>query len=171
VLPEGVVIPASPLDLAGRSAAALADSRALRLNLRAPEVLSLTDPVLAGASAPGAQFQAADRPDLRPGAQTRVTTEERAPVTVRGLPKRVRPASPSQDERGPEPGAAAPAARQAPVESPAPEAARSLAASLQSSWHRSRQADDAPNPGSPGDERLPARHDATAPDTALDSED
>jgi len=171
VLPEGVVIPAPPPDVAGRSAAALADSRAVRLNLRAPEVLSLTDPVLAGASVAAARLQAAAQPDLRPGVQTRVTTEEVAPVTVRGLPKRVRPGGQSRNERGTEPGRATPAARQAPVASPAPEAARSLAASLQSSWHRSRQADDGPNSGPVPDERLPARRDALAPDPALDSED
>jgi hypothetical protein len=153
VLPEGVVIPAPQPDTAGKPPAALADDRSVRLNLRAPEVLSLAGP----------------RPDLRPGAQARVT-EEMAVVTVRGLPKRVRPGGQSQDERGAEPGAATPAARQAPVESPAPDAARSLAASLQSSWHRSRHADDRPDSESTADERLP-RPGAMAPDSALDSED
>jgi anti-sigma regulatory factor (Ser/Thr protein kinase) len=170
VLPAGVVIAAPPPEVAGRSAAGLADGRAVRLNLRAPEVLALTDPVLAGAPA-AARLQAVARPDLRPGAQTRLTTEEAAPVTVRGLPKRVRPGGQSWNPRGPEPGRAAPAARQAPVASPAPEAARSLAASLQSSWHRSRQADNGPNSGPGPGERLPTRRDAPAPDPALDSED
>ena len=170
VLPAGVVIPAPPLEVAGRPAAGLADSRAVRLNLRAPEVLALTDPVLAGAPV-AARLQAVAQPDLRPGAQTRVTTEEAAPVTVRGLPKRVRPGGQSRNARGTEPGPATPAARQAPVASPAPEAARSLAASLQSSWHRSRQADNGPNSGPGPDERLPTRRDALAPDPALDSED
>ena len=177
VLPEGVVIPAPPPGTAGRPAAALADSRAVRLNLRAPEVLSLTDPMLAAVPVPDTGLPARARPDL--GALTRVTTEEVAPVTVRGLPKRVRPGGQSRDERGAEPGPATPtptpaaplAVRQAPVESPAPEAARSLAASLQSSWHRSRQADDVPDSGSAADERLPARRGALARDTAPESED
>jgi signal transduction histidine kinase len=170
VLPEGVVIPAPQPDTAGKPAAALADDRSVRLNLRAPEVLSLAGTGPAGSAATGARLQAGPRPDLRPGAQARVT-EEMAVVTVRGLPKRVRPGGQSQDERGAEPGAATPAARQAPVESPAPDAARSLAASLQSSWHRSRHADDRPDSGSTADERLPARPGAMAPDGALDSED
>lgn len=170
VLPEGVVIPAPQPDAAGKLAAALADDRSVRLNLRAPEVLSLAGPVPAGPAASGAGLQAGARPDLRPGAQTRVT-EEMPAVTVRGLPKRVRPGGQSQGERGAEPGAATPAARQAPVESPAPDAARSLAASLQSSWHRSRHADDRPDSGSTADERLPARPGAVAPDSAQDSED
>jgi signal transduction histidine kinase len=59
--------------------------------------------------------------------------------TVRRLPRRVRPGSPEQLANGTPvrmPGAARPA------EAPAPERARNLAASLQSSWQRSRDADD-----------------------------
>jgi signal transduction histidine kinase len=171
VLPEGVVIAAPQPDMAGKPVAALADSRSARLNLRAPEVLSLTGPVLvAGVPAPGPQLPADARPGIRPVPQARAT-EELPPVTVRGLPKRVRPGGQSRPARGTEPGGAAHAARQAPVESPAPEAARSLAASLQSSWQRSRQADDVPDSGSAAGERLPTRRDAPARDTALDSED
>jgi signal transduction histidine kinase len=57
----------------------------------------------------------------------------------RRLPRRVRPGSPEQLATGTPvrmPGAARPA------EAPAPEHARNLAASLQSSWLRSREADD-----------------------------
>jgi signal transduction histidine kinase len=70
--------------------------------------------------------------------------------TVRRLPRRVRPGSPEQLANGTPvrmPGAARPA------EAPAPERARNLAASLQSSWQRSREADhDTPDTdlGAPG---------------------
>jgi signal transduction histidine kinase len=70
--------------------------------------------------------------------------------TVRRLPRRVRPGSPEQLANGAPvrmPGAARPA------EAPAPERARNLAASLQSSWQRSREADhDTPDTdlGAPG---------------------
>jgi len=47
-----------------------------------------------------------------------------------------------------------------PAEAPAPDRARSLAASLQSSWRRSREADD-DDPG----------HDLAAPDQTPDSEE
>jgi hypothetical protein len=46
-----------------------------------------------------------------------------------------------------------------PAEAPAPERARNLAASLQSSWQRSREADDKP------------RNDAGVPDVAPDSKE
>jgi signal transduction histidine kinase len=70
--------------------------------------------------------------------------------TVRRLPRRVRPGSPEQLANGTPvrmPGAARPA------EAPAPERARNLAASLQSSWQRTREADhDTPDTdlGAPG---------------------
>jgi signal transduction histidine kinase len=181
VLPEGVVIPAPQPHRVGKPVA-LADARSVRLSLRlpevVPEVLSLASPVMAGLPAPGTPLQADAPPDSRPGAQRRAADEPTA-LTVRGLPKRVRPGSQPQDERGTDAGAATPAVRQAPVESPAPDAARSLAASLQSSWQRSRQVDDRPDSGSTAGERLSARHDtprqdtadALTPDTALDSED
>ena len=69
-----------------------------------------------------------------------------APAALHGLPQRVRPDSqPGNDGAG---GAANPEAipRQAPVEAPTPDDARSLAASLQSSWHRSRGAQSPPLP-------------------------
>jgi signal transduction histidine kinase len=170
VLPDGVVTPAPQPDSAGKPAATPGDGRSGRLNLRAPEVLSLVGAVPTGPSTPGALTKADGLPELRPGAQARVT-EELAVVTVRGLPRRVRPGSQPQDEPKAVPGADGPGVRRAPVESPAPDAARSLAASLQSSWHRSRLTDDRPDSGSTDDERLSAPRDALAPDSALDSED
>jgi hypothetical protein len=170
VLPEGVMVTAAQPDTgpqpgaAGRSAAVPADDRSGRLNLRAPEVLSLAG---ASAGAPVATLLQADtRADLRPTAPVKVT-EEMPAVTLHGLPRRVRPGSDSPGERDAKPGADAPAGRPSPVESPAPDAARNLAASLQSSWHRSRQVDDRPDSGSEAG-GLPTRRDPLAPDSALD---
>jgi signal transduction histidine kinase len=76
--------------------------------------------------------------------------QAQAQDTVRRLPRRVRPGSPEQLAIGTPvrmPGAVRPA------EAPAPERARNLAASLQSSWQRSREADhDTPDTdlGTPG---------------------
>ena len=177
VLPEGVMI-AVPQpdtgpqpDAVGRPTAVLADDRSVRLNLRAPEVLSLAGAATAGLSGGGVQVQADAQPDFKPSAQVKVT-EEMPAITLHGLPRRVRPAGQSQGEPDAEPGADEPAAaRPSPVESPAPDAARSLAASLQSSWQRSRQADDTPDAESAADDLSSARHDPLAPDSALDSED
>jgi signal transduction histidine kinase len=68
---------------------------------------------------------------------------------ARTLPRRMRPGSAEQLASGQAvrmPGTSRPA------EAPAPERARNLAASLQSSWQRSREADDKPrnDPGAPG---------------------
>ncbi len=162
VLPEGVMIAAPQPDPAGKPAVPDA-GRPVRLNLRAPEVLSLAGAV----TVPVAAAARADpRPDLRAAAPVQAT-EEMPAVTLHGLPRRVRPGSQSPGERGAEPVKAAPAAP-SPVESPAPDAARSLAASLQSSWHRSRQTDDRPDSGSAAG-GLPARREPLAPDRALDS--
>ena len=186
VLPEGVMIAVPPSDTGprpatgGRPTALLADDRSVRLNLRAPEVLSLAGAVTAGSAAAGAEFPTDARPDLHPGtkvsgtqapgAQVKVT-EELPAVTLHGLPRRVRPVAQPQGERDGAPGADESAARPSPVESPAPDAARSLAASLQSSWHRSRRAHDTPDSESAADTLSSARHDSQAPDGALDSED
>src|SRR6185437_3185992 len=128
-----------------------------------------------GASAAGTQFQADAQPDLQPGAQVASTqvkvTEELPAVTLHGLPRRVRPTGQSQGERDAAPGADESPARPSPVESPAPDAARSLAASLQSSWHRSRRAHDTPDSEFAADNQSSARHDPRATDGALDSED
>ena len=69
-----------------------------------------------------------------PAAALPVKTGPAAATTRNGLPRRVRPDGPQA-----QPSIAAPSA------GPAPEEARSLAASLQSSWLRSRQAADVPD--------------------------
>jgi len=66
---------------------------------------------------------------------------EPATTTRNGLPRRLRPDSPQAQHTAAQPAAG-----------PAPEEARSLAASLQNSWLRSRQADDTPDADSPDGE-------------------
>jgi anti-sigma regulatory factor (Ser/Thr protein kinase) len=150
VLPDAIVVPAARRDAAASGATGPAANRTARLDLRAPDVLSLAGGGLATASPPT---------DLAPQADAHGTATA---TTTRGLPRRVRPGrEPQADPAGSPAEATAP--RQAPVDSPAPEDARSLAASLQTSWQRSRQEHEAPDsqfmaPGEP-----PARHDATAP--------
>jgi hypothetical protein len=170
VLPDGVVIPAPSPEAVGKPVTALADGRLGGLNPRAPGVLSLAGSPLAAVAAVGDQRQATAVADHPAGPRA---TDELAAVTVRGLPKRVRPGRQAREEQAAGPGAAAPAVRQAPgpVDSPAPDAARNLAASLQSSWRRSRQADDLPDSGTTAEGRLPARRRAQRPDSAPDSED
>jgi hypothetical protein len=123
VLPDAIVV-SETSDQGGYGERQRGESA--RLNLRAPQVLSLTDPI-------GSEFGAiagggpAESEAARPAASAR-----------HGLPQRVRPDSqPGNDGVGP---AANPDGipRHVPVEAPTPDAARSLASSLQSSWHRSR---------------------------------
>jgi signal transduction histidine kinase len=98
-----------------------------RLNLRAPHLLSLTDP--------GGQEQGAA--DGGGPADARMATQ--APTTVNGLPQRVRADRQTGDDGAGRPAhTEGSAPRHALVEAPTPDDARSLAASLQSSWHRSR---------------------------------
>ena len=131
VLPDGV--------LAAPAGVAVTDQqRVLRdsaqLNLRAPEVLSTVGAVAAGA---GARV-----PTAAPAA---AETQSSRPSALRSLPRRVRPDSRAADDSE---AAARPdglAARRAPVDAPGPEDARSLAASLQNSWQRSRQPESAPD--------------------------
>ncbi len=149
VLPDTIAVP-TPQRAAGNAATGPAGSRPARLDLRAPEVLSLAG---GGQAAGSPQDATASR-----AGTAGVAVATMAP----GLPRRVRPGTQAQAEPA-GPRAEAPAARQDPVESPAPEAARSLAASLQTSWQRSRQAGGEPDSGSPAHEQLPTRHDATAP--------
>jgi hypothetical protein len=157
VLPDAIVVPASRHAAAENAAARPADGRTARLDLRAPDVLSLAGGIPATGS---------PQADLAPQADGYGTATA---TTTRGLPRRVRPGRPPQAEpAGSLAEATAPG--KAPVDSPAPEAARSLAASLQTSWQRSRQENEAPDseftaPGEP-----PARHDARAPRSTL-SED
>lgn len=126
LLPDSIMVAAADTPDPARVAAGLADGVA-RLNLQAPGVLSLTG---APTGSPGAAL-AADAP-----AQPAVTT-------LNGLPRRTRPgaslAQPPKRESGDdEPRTPL---RRVPVSGPAPEEARTLAASLQSSWQRSRQSD------------------------------
>ena len=131
VLPDGVL--AAPVGVAVTD-----QQRVLRdsaqLNLRAPEVLSTVGAVAAGA---GARV-----PTAAPAA---AETQSSRPSALRSLPRRVRPDSRAADDSE---AAARPdglAARRAPVDAPGPEDARSLAASLQNSWQRSRQPESAPD--------------------------
>jgi len=127
VLPDAIVVagPADQDDVYGDRQR----GDAAQLNLRAPQVLSLTDPPQPDAGAAGG-----DGPDEAPGAAP-------VPAARHGLPQRVRPDSqPADDGAGDADGIP----RHAPVEAPTPDDARSLAASLQSSWHRSRSAQSPP---------------------------
>ena len=131
VLPDAIVV-SETADQGGYGDYQRGDSAVL--NLRAPQVLSLIDPVQ---PEPGAG-EARDA-----GGPGEAVAARPAPAALHGLPQRVRPDSqPGNDGGG---GAANPEgiARQAPVEAPTPDDARSLAASLQSSWHRSRGASPA----------------------------
>jgi len=98
-----------------------------QLNLRAPGVLSLAGAVVKGPAATDA------------GASTETQTEATLPSTVNGLPRRVRPESESWEDPGSETPGDVPVPRRAPADAPQPDDARSLAASLQNSWHKSRQ--------------------------------
>jgi signal transduction histidine kinase len=115
-----------------------------QLNLRAPEVLSLIG--VPAQPAPSAAGPLGDDPDPAAGAGS--LAEPSARSTPHGLPRRIRPGSEQQpdgdlrlgSEQSNRPDGLPP--RSAPVEAPAPEAARSLAASLQNSWDRSRKEPD-----------------------------
>ncbi len=142
-----VVLPDSIMALAAENKRSYPE-RPLRdsgqLNLRAPEVLSL---VGAASSQPAtAPAEPGTAPDPDPGAPS--PGEWPAPGTRPGLPRRIRPAREAPDDSAPaarSEGAGrtdGPAPRHAAVEAPAPEAARSLAASLQNSWQRSREEPD-----------------------------
>ena len=89
-------------------------------------MLSLTDPVQ---PEPGA----ADG-----GGPAEALAARPAPGALHGLPQRVRPDSQAGDDADPAVTPAGGIPRHVPVEAPTPDDARSLAASLQSSWHRSR---------------------------------
>ena len=123
VLPDAIVV-SETADRGGYGERRRGESA--RLNLRAPRVLSLSEPIgseLAAAGGGGPAESQAARP---------------AASTLHGLPQRVRPDSrPGNDGAGLAANSDA-IPRHAPVEAPTPDDARSLAASLQSSWHRSR---------------------------------
>ena len=104
-----------------------------QLNLRAPQVLSLLDPVQPEPSAPAG------------GGSEEVLVARPARSAQHGLPQRVRPDSqPVDDGADGDVNPEGSPTRHAPVEAPSPDDARSLAASLQSSWHRSRGAQSPP---------------------------
>jgi signal transduction histidine kinase len=160
VLPDAIVVRA-PQGTAGGAVTGAAESGSARLDLHAPEVLALAGEGLAASARqadPAPQVGQAQRAGTAFQADAGTATATLAP----GLPRRVRPGSHAEAEAT---GARAEAqpGRQDPVDTPAPEAARSLAASLQTSWQRSRQADEATDSGSTARQQLPARHDATAP--------
>jgi len=150
VLPDAIVAPAPGREATENAVSGAAASGSARLDLLAPDVLSLAGAGLATGS---------PQAGLAPQADASGTVTA---TTTRGLPRRVRPGGQPQAESASSL-AEAPATRQDPVESPAPEAARSLAASLQTSWQRSRQENQAPDSEFMAPEQLPTRHDATAP--------
>jgi signal transduction histidine kinase len=149
VLPDGIVVAEAGTE-GSYPEWTLRDSA--QLNLRAPEVLSLAGAVVAG-------WGATDD-ETRAGAPA----EKPMPSIVRGLPRRIRPGSESGDDSGSAASLEGLASRHSPVAAPAPEDARSLAAALQNSWHKSRQPDD-----SAAGERPAARQDAMTPDSAPES--
>jgi signal transduction histidine kinase len=131
VLPDGVLAPPVGTQVSDQQRA-LRDSG--QLNLRAPEMLSTVGAVAGGAGVrvPAAPPASAATPTSRPAA-------------LRSLPRRVRPDSRPADDSETASRPDGTAARRAPVDAPGPEDARSLAASLQSSWQRSRQPESAPD--------------------------
>jgi signal transduction histidine kinase len=137
VMPDSIVVASADPQVAARADAEPAIGGSARLNLLTPEALSLV-----GAA--------------------------RATSTLHSLPRRVRPANPSpQPENGTQSAdhRSEYAHPHVASESPAPEHARSLAASLQNSWQRSRQANDTPNAGPTASKPPAQRQDATAPDS------
>jgi signal transduction histidine kinase len=163
VLPDSIVVmPAEPGAAAG--SAGLVTGRTARLNLRAPEVLSL-----AGAIVPASPAAEEDG-DTEPGSDAvdnalvdaalvdaalidaDAHVDVLASTTIHGLPRRIRPDAAAGASSGPRDGGQRPAdepdelpRRHVPPEGPAPDHARTLAASLQNSWQRSRRDDKTPD--------------------------
>ena len=164
VMPDSIMAAEAQPGTDARLSAEPVTGRSARLNLRAPEVLSLAGTAshesLQALSEPAEGL--AEQLALTPAAE--VSADDQAPTTLHGLPRRIRPADtadtsaaagaeaesaaeawndgpPVTDWRGTAP-------RHVPPDSPAPEHARTLAASLQNSWHRSRLADEEPDSGS-----------------------
>jgi signal transduction histidine kinase len=151
VLPDSIVIAAAMTESSAIERT-LRDSA--QLNLHAPGVLSLAGAVVTGSVAADAV------------GSTEARAEQPPPSTRNGLPRRVRPDGQPPVDPGPETRGTGPLPRRAPADAPAPEDARTLAASLQNSWHKSRQQD-----GSTVSESPAARQDAVAPDSTPDSEE
>jgi signal transduction histidine kinase len=159
VMPDSIMAAQAQAGADSHLSAEPVTGRSTRLNLRAPEVLSLASvsfpESLPALGEPAEEL--AEKLALTPAAE--VSAEEQPPTTLHGLPRRIRPldtaAAPGAeaestlaawdderevtDWRGTAP-------RHHPPESPAPEHARTLAASLQNSWHR--LADEEPDSGS-----------------------
>jgi anti-sigma regulatory factor (Ser/Thr protein kinase) len=151
VLPDSIVIAAAMTESSAIERT-LRDSA--QLNLHAPGVLSLAGAVVTGSVAADAV------------GSTEARAEQPPPSTRNGLPRRFRPDGQPPVDPGPETRGTGPLPRRAPADAPQPDDARSLAASLQNSWHKSRQPDD-----STAGERPATRRDAVAPDSAPDSEE
>ncbi|HVT70926.1 MAG TPA: ATP-binding protein, partial [Trebonia sp.] len=112
---------------------------AAALRLRSSNALSLVGVAAGGPGQPGSDEAAP------------VNGQPPVPTTFHGLPRRVR----GNKQPPPRDAASRPAAPSR-ADAPAPDDARRLAASLQRSWHRSREADeDTPN-GGPRDLQPPA---------------
>jgi signal transduction histidine kinase len=177
VLPDSIMAAPARPGAEARPSADPVTGRSVRLNLRAPEVLSLAstglpeslpafdEPQGELALTLAAQTPAEPRADARaeaPAAPAAPTT------TLHGLPRRIRPSAATADtapesletahgewddqrlaaDADADADADGLAPRPARPESPAPEHARTLAASLQNSWYRSRLADEEPGDGS-----------------------
>ena len=157
VMPDSIMAAQAQQGAEARLSGEPVTGRSARLNLRAPEVLSL-----ARTGLPESLPALGERDGelaLTPAAEA--IAEEQAPTTLHGLPRRIRPsdtapeptaeagtAPEARDDERPSADGRGPAPRHVPPESPAPEHARTLAASLQNSWHRSRLADEEPDSGS-----------------------
>ena len=157
VMPDSIMAAQAQQGAEARLSGEPVTGRSARLNLRAPEVLSL-----ARTGLPESLPALGERDGelaLTPAAEA--IAEEQAPTTLHGLPRRIRPsdtapeptaeagtAPEARDDERPAADGRGPAPRHVPPESPAPEHARTLAASLQNSWHRSRLADEEPDSGS-----------------------
>jgi signal transduction histidine kinase len=194
VMPESIMATPARPGAETRLSTEPVTGRSARLNLRAPEVLSLTSTGLPESLLTLDELNGDLA--LTPTADTRVEAPAAqdappaplapaAPTTLHGLPRRIRPsattadapqdsltvASEAWDDQPLAMDAEGPAPRHVPPDSPAPEHARTLAASLQNSWHRSRlaheEADEQAGSGS-GDGTL-ANTDSTR-DSAADSE-
>ena len=140
VLPDGVL--AAPVGVAvtdqqrGRRESA-------QLNLRVPETLSALSTVDAVSAGADVRVPASATAPTAPTAPAETLAPR--PAALRSLPRRVRPDSQPADDSRAAPRPDGLAARRAPVDAPGPEDARSLAASLQTSWQRSRQPESAPD--------------------------
>jgi signal transduction histidine kinase len=184
VLPDSIVVAPAERGTDTRADSKLSISRTTRLNLRAPEVLSLAGAVLPGSASAEGEY-GSSVPEtvavaVAVAAAVAIETEGAhaevlASTTIHGLPRRIRPEPAPQPESGTwdlqrAVTSAGPAPRQVPPEGPAPEHARTLAASLQLSWSRSRETDQASDEDAP----TPLHHEHVTdylPDSAADSEE